>query len=79
MAYGTARRSLLNLSSSNVRILRRILQPFIRLVSSRVLQVRKRPLNKKEILKREDDVIDIEPGGSLLVHETKLKVGIFES
>ncbi|KAF8393361.1 hypothetical protein HHK36_021604 [Tetracentron sinense] len=37
--------------------------------------VRKRPLNKKEIAKKEEDVITIEPHSkSLTVHETKLKV-----
>ncbi|XP_074582190.1 kinesin-like protein KIN-13B [Curcuma longa] len=41
--------------------------------------VRKRPLNKKEIAKKEDDIITIEPGcNSLTVHETKLKVDLTE-
>lgn len=39
------------------------------------MQVRKRPLNKKEISKKEEDIIDIEQqSNSLTVHETKLKV-----
>uniref|UniRef100_A0ACD5VNV9 Uncharacterized protein n=1 Tax=Avena sativa TaxID=4498 RepID=A0ACD5VNV9_AVESA len=37
--------------------------------------VRKRPLNKKEISKKEEDIIDIELN-SLTVHETKLKVDL---
>lgn len=44
------------------------------------MQVRKRPLNKKEISKKEEDIIDIEQrSNSLTVHETKLKVCIFSS
>lgn len=40
-----------------------------------LLQVRKRPLNKKEIAKKEEDIITIElNSNSLTVHETKLKV-----
>lgn len=39
--------------------------------------VRKRPLNKKEISKKEEDIIDIEQN-SLTVHETKLKVDLTE-
>jgi len=42
-----------------------------------ILQVRKRPLNKKEIAKKEEDIITIESNSnsnSLTVHETKLKV-----
>jgi len=36
--------------------------------------VRKRPLNKKEVSKKEEDIIDIEQrSNSLTVHETKLK------
>jgi len=39
--------------------------------------VRKRPLNKKEISKKEEDIITIEPNHtSLTVHETKLKVDL---
>eukprot|EP01018_Ginkgo_biloba_P001654 Gb_33090 [translate_table: standard] len=39
--------------------------------------VRKRPLNKKEIAKKEEDIITIEPNcSSLTVHETKLKVDL---
>ena len=39
------------------------------------LQVRKRPLNKKELAKNEEDIITIESRSSFLtVHETKLKV-----
>ncbi|KAJ8490965.1 hypothetical protein OPV22_012686 [Ensete ventricosum] len=41
--------------------------------------VRKRPLNKKEIAKKEDDIISIVPStNSLTVHETKLKVDLTE-
>lgn len=41
--------------------------------------VRKRPLNKKEIAKKEQDIITIEPNSnSLTVHETKLKVDLTE-
>ncbi|KAG9455792.1 hypothetical protein H6P81_000300 [Aristolochia fimbriata] len=41
--------------------------------------VRKRPLNKKEISKKDEDIITIEPSGSrLTVHETKLKVDLTE-
>ncbi|PQM39318.1 kinesin-like protein KIN-13B [Prunus yedoensis var. nudiflora] len=41
--------------------------------------VRKRPLNKKEISKKEEDIITIEPGSNALtVHETKLKVDLTE-
>ncbi|GJM93851.1 hypothetical protein PR202_ga10443 [Eleusine coracana subsp. coracana] len=41
--------------------------------------VRKRPLNKREISKKEEDIIDIEQrSNSLTVHETKLKVDLTE-
>ncbi|XP_008792351.2 kinesin-like protein KIN-13B [Phoenix dactylifera] len=41
--------------------------------------VRKRPLNKKEIAKKEEDIITIErSSNSLTVHETKLKVDLTE-
>ncbi|GFZ04156.1 ATP binding microtubule motor family protein [Actinidia rufa] len=41
--------------------------------------VRKRPLNKKELAKNEEDIITIEPRSSFLtVHETKLKVDLTE-
>lgn len=39
----------------------------------KILQVRKRPLNKKELAKNEEDVIETY-SNSLVVHETKLKV-----
>ncbi|XP_021736847.1 kinesin-like protein KIN-13B [Chenopodium quinoa] len=39
--------------------------------------VRKRPLNKKELTKNEEDIIDT-LGNSLTVHETKLKVDLTE-
>ncbi|KAJ9692375.1 hypothetical protein PVL29_011434 [Vitis rotundifolia] len=39
--------------------------------------VRKRPLNKKELAKNEDDIITID-SNSLTVHETKLKVDLTE-
>jgi len=39
--------------------------------------VQKRPLNKKDISKKEEDIITIEPSHtSLIVHETKLKVDL---
>lgn len=42
------------------------------------LQVRKRPLNKKEMAKKEEDIITIEPNSNFLtVHETKLKVSTY--
>lgn len=37
------------------------------------VQVRKRPLNKKEAAKNEEDIIETQ-ANSLTVHETKLKV-----
>ncbi|CAL9105839.1 unnamed protein product [Musa textilis] len=41
--------------------------------------VRKRPLNKKEIAKKEEDIITIDSGSSFLtVHEMKLKVDLTE-
>ncbi|KAK2985300.1 hypothetical protein RJ640_024296 [Escallonia rubra] len=41
--------------------------------------VRKRPLNKKEIAKKEEDIVTIDPTtNSLTVHETKLKVDLTE-
>ncbi|CAM8983910.1 hypothetical protein QQ045_001030 [Rhodiola kirilowii] len=40
--------------------------------------VRKRPLNKKEIVKKEDDIITIEHLNALTVHETKFKVDLTE-
>ncbi|KAF5776278.1 putative plus-end-directed kinesin ATPase [Helianthus annuus] len=41
--------------------------------------VRKRPLNKKEIAKKEEDIISIDPNGcSLTVHESKVKVDLTE-
>lgn len=41
------------------------------------MQVRKRPLNKKEISKKEEDIITIEPNSNFLtVHETKFKVSL---
>ncbi|KAM1812670.1 hypothetical protein ACFX11_026587 [Malus domestica] len=41
--------------------------------------VRKRPLNKKEFAKKEEDIITIEPhSNALTVHETKLKVDLTE-
>ncbi|KAL5572672.1 hypothetical protein UlMin_022269 [Ulmus minor] len=41
--------------------------------------VRKRPLNKKEAAKKEQDIITIEPHSNFLtVHETKLKVDLTE-
>ncbi|XP_078168268.1 kinesin-like protein KIN-13B [Carex rostrata] len=41
--------------------------------------VRKRPLNKKEITKKEEDIISIEQASNCLtVHETKLKVDLTE-
>ncbi|KAI3711611.1 hypothetical protein L1987_70150 [Smallanthus sonchifolius] len=41
--------------------------------------VRKRPLNKKEIAKKEEDIISIDPNTcSLTVHESKVKVDLTE-
>ncbi|KAL9995524.1 putative plus-end-directed kinesin ATPase [Helianthus debilis subsp. tardiflorus] len=41
--------------------------------------VRKRPINKKELAKNEEDIITVEPhSNSLTVHETKLKVDLTE-
>ncbi|KAL5771240.1 hypothetical protein ACOSP7_015394 [Xanthoceras sorbifolium] len=41
--------------------------------------VRKRPLNKKEMAKKEEDIITIEPHSNYLtVHETKMKVDLTE-
>ncbi|MFS7992323.1 putative plus-end-directed kinesin ATPase [Helianthus anomalus] len=41
--------------------------------------VRKRPLNKKELAKNEEDIVTVEPhSNSLTVHETKLKVDLTE-
>ncbi|KAI7729836.1 hypothetical protein M8C21_029439, partial [Ambrosia artemisiifolia] len=41
--------------------------------------VRKRPLNKKELAKNEEDIITVAPhSNSLTVHETKLKVDLTE-
>jgi hypothetical protein len=38
-------------------------------------QVRKRPLNRKETARKEEDIVTIEPNRcSLTVHEPKLKV-----
>lgn len=39
------------------------------------MQVRKRPLNKKELAKNEEDIIETN-ANSLTVHEHKLKVGV---
>ncbi|CAA3024044.1 kinesin KIN-13B [Olea europaea subsp. europaea] len=41
------------------------------------LQVRKRPLNKKELSKNEEDIIETQ-SNSLVVHETKFKVDLTE-
>jgi len=38
-----------------------------------LIQVRKRPMNKKELAKNEEDIIETY-SNSLTVHETKLKV-----
>ena len=40
-----------------------------------IFQVRKRPLNKKELAKNEEDIIETY-SNSLTVHETKLKVSV---
>ena len=39
-----------------------------------LLQVRKRPLNKKEVSRKEEDIIDVHNSQFLTVHEPKLKV-----
>lgn len=36
--------------------------------------MRKRPLNKKELAKKEDDIVTVSDNTYLTVHETKLKV-----
>lgn len=41
-----------------------------------MLQVRKRPLNKKELTKKEDDVVTVSDTAYLTVHEPKLKVDL---
>ncbi|MQM12826.1 hypothetical protein Taro_045745 [Colocasia esculenta] len=38
--------------------------------------VRKRPLNKKEISRKEDDIVTVDDGTRLTVHEPKLKVDL---
>ncbi|XP_057430350.1 kinesin-like protein KIN-13A [Lotus japonicus] len=38
--------------------------------------VRKRPLNKKELAKKEDDIVTVSDSAYLTVHETKLKVDL---
>ncbi|XP_059318404.1 kinesin-like protein KIN-13A isoform X2 [Lycium ferocissimum] len=38
--------------------------------------VRKRPLNKKEISRKEDDIVTVSDNASLFVHEPKLKVDL---
>ncbi|KAL6548253.1 Kinesin-like protein KIN-13A [Orobanche gracilis] len=38
--------------------------------------VRKRPLNKKEISRKEDDIVTVYDDANLMVHETKLKVDL---
>ncbi|XP_061370541.1 kinesin-like protein KIN-13A [Gastrolobium bilobum] len=38
--------------------------------------VRKRPLNKKELTKKEDDIVTVSDNAYLTVHETKLKVDL---
>ncbi|GMQ06548.1 hypothetical protein CsSME_00051090 [Camellia sinensis var. sinensis] len=46
---------------------------------AKIKVVRKRPLNKKEIAKKEEDIITIDRNSnSLTVHETKLKVDLTE-
>lgn len=42
------------------------------------MQVHKRPLNKKELAKNEEDIIET-VSNSLTVHETKLKVSHYLS
>ncbi|KAK7846185.1 kinesin-like protein kin-13a [Quercus suber] len=55
------------------------LQPLHNNVAKIKVVVRKRPLNKKEIAKKEEDIITIEPtSNALTVHETKLKVDLTE-
>ncbi|KAH0733021.1 hypothetical protein KY289_004209 [Solanum tuberosum] len=38
--------------------------------------VRKRPVNKKEIARKEDDIVTVSDNASLIVHEPKLKVDL---
>lgn len=42
-----------------------------------VFQVRKRPLNKKEISRKEDDIVTVHDSTYLSVHEPKLKVSVY--
>ena len=39
--------------------------------------MRKRPLNKKELARKEDDIVSVCDNASLTVHEPKLKVTLF--
>lgn len=40
------------------------------------VKVRKRPLNKKELARKEDDIVSVDNNAYLTVHEPKLKVCI---
>lgn len=60
---------LLGCNSSNGRHHWRTIHIYI------FIQVRKRPLNKKETAKKEDDIITVS-NNSLTVHEIKLKVRV---
>ncbi|KAA3456211.1 kinesin-13A-like [Gossypium australe] len=46
-----------------------------RLLPNLLMQVRKRPLNKKEISRKEDDIVTVDEN-ALMVHEPKLKVDL---
>lgn len=41
--------------------------------------MRKRPLNKKELARKEDDIVSVCDNASLTVHEPKLKVPLLLS
>ena len=40
-------------------------------------QVRKRPLNRKEMSRKEDDIVSVHDNSCLSVHEPKLKVSLY--
>lgn len=47
---------------------------FQNFMSITLLQVRKRPLNKKEVSRKEEDIVTASDCAHLTVHEPKLKV-----
>ncbi|KAF5944680.1 hypothetical protein HYC85_018757 [Camellia sinensis] len=52
------------------------LREFINYVHCCLYQVRKRPLNKKEIARKEEDIVAVSDNAFLTVHEPKLKVDL---